>query len=155
VTTDRGEICTAKADLAANIHSYASTMMVEQYDNTAFDGDETLGAPERRQQIYERGTWLLHIVLVTLAIMTGLATCLGLGWSSRIFDDGACLLYTNMHLTLSTNGSRDMVYLDNDLSQYGSPALCNFCTYVNATLVTYSALWLWMYIMLHKFARKR
>lgn len=127
--------------------------MVAEYVNTAFDGDESRGIFKRRR-LYDWVTWLLHIGLVTLAATTGLATCLGLGWTSRTFENGACLLYANMHLTLTTNGTRELLFLDSERSQWGRPVLCNFCTYANTTLVTYSVLWLWMYTMLHKFARK-
>lgn len=125
-----------------------------EYVNIAFGVDENQEISQLRR-IYGWVTWLIHVVLVTLTAVTGLATCLGLGWTSRMFQDGGCLLYARMQLTLTTNATRTILLLDSEHTEWGRTVLCDFCTYTNAALVTYAALWLWMFLMLHKWIRKR
>ena len=125
------------------------------YINIAFGVNESRDGSSQRKRVYEWTTWLLHIVLVALTAVTGLGTCLSLGWTSRMFQDGGCLLYARMHLTLEANATREILVIDNERTVWGPHLHCTFCTYANAALVTYTVLWLWMYLMLHKWIRKR
>ena len=83
---------------------------------------------------------LLHLLTVAGGFMTGI----GLGWTTRIFDD-RCILFSDMELEVTKNNT---ITLNVEETKWGSLNLCYYCTFATGMASIYGIIWFWFYFLL-------
>lgn len=85
-----------------------------------------------------------QVVAMALAVTSGLASGIGLGWTTYIFDYN-CVLSADLVYTV---GANQTVFLDKDETNFGSIQACHYCTFGPVVATIYAVMWFWFFLFL-------
>jgi len=86
--------------------------------------------------------WMIFSYLIV--VISGIATCLSVGSTSKVFGN-SCILYATPENVVAVNKTISIPSTTDD--HWGSMSYCNFCQFMPVASVMFGGIWLVLFVM--------